>query len=335
MTDHGSTPESPRHPDPRTATADGLGTVPDWLRQPQVDAEPSGADRWRIWLNQHSVKLLGGAAALLLLAFFGLVGTAGYRAVQRWGEPSAAYPTISQPPGEQAVTSASPPPAAGPFDGTPAAAFPEAPTGIVLPTAKRTGPFTEKQVAAGLAKVRTALLMGRLDRRFMTAETPDRFLRLFAPDARANMRDDFASGAAVSYATRLAPGARITDHQPRVKGRVSYRSTRDRDGIRVIEVTTNFVWVYAFRSPTPDPSDGVVLVHDTVVWHVPHPADVRTSSNGLWIDTADSYGSNIECATFDKGLVDIAAPQYGGPLATEDPDAMFDPERSLDIAESC
>lgn len=337
MTDQPPTP-GPRRREEATVPTDELGRIPDWLRAPAVDVEPVGADRRRIWRARHSGRLLGGVAALLVLSFFGAVGIVTYRAFQRWGDGTpAAYPTVSQPPGERASTSASPPPATvtGPFDGTPAAAFPEGAAGIALPAAKRTGPFTGKQVAAGLAKVRTALLTGRLDRSFMTAKSPDRFLRLFAPDARAGLRDDFASGTAVSYATRLAPGARITGHQPRVKGRVSYRSVRDRDGIRVLEVTTNFVWVYAFRSPTADPVDGVVLVHDTVVWQIPHPADVRASSNGLWIDTADSYGSNIECATFDKGLVDVAAPSFGGPAATEDPDAMFDPERSLDIEDSC
>ncbi|MCW3844270.1 hypothetical protein ONA70_29695 [Micromonospora yasonensis] len=343
MTDHGPTPESPHrpdppsHPDPWTASTDGLGTVPDWLRHPQPDAEPSAADRRRIWLSQHSVKLLGGAAALLLLTFFGLVGTAGYRAFQRWGEPSAAYPTISAPPGEQAVTSASPPPAAGPFDGTPAAAFPEGAAGIALPAAKRTGPFTEKQVAAALAKVRKALVTARLDRSFMTAKDPERLIRQLAPDDRANIRADFISGAFANYATRLGPEARLTKHQPRVKGRVTYRATRDKDGIRVLEVITNFVWVYAFQTTSPNPDDGVVLVHDTVVWQVPHQNDVRANSNGLWLWEADAYVVNVDCAALDKGVLELEAgmPALSGPVDTEDPDAAYDPDHTLDVADPC
>jgi hypothetical protein len=71
-----------------------------------VAAEPNRADRLRIWLGGHLGKVLAGAAALLLLTLFGLVGTAGYRAFQRWGGLPAAYPTVSPPAGS---TSASPP----------------------------------------------------------------------------------------------------------------------------------------------------------------------------------------------------------------------------------
>ncbi|MFI2651904.1 hypothetical protein [Micromonospora fulviviridis] len=324
----------PHRPDQPYPPADGLGTIPEWLRQPAVATEPDRADRLRIWLGDHSGKLLGGVAALLLLAFFGVVATGGYRSLQRWAEPPAAYPTISQPVGEQAVSSASPPPAAGAFDGTPAADFPEGAAGIALPTAKRTGPFTERQVAAALAKVRKALVTSRLDRTFITSKDPDRLLRQFAPDARADLRKDFASGAFATYATRLAPGARITTDQPRVKGRISYRAAKDTQGIRILEITSNFVWAYAFRTTGGLPGDGVVVVHDTVVWSVPHPADVRNGSNGLWIEKADSYGSNIDCAAFDKGLLDVGSPSYGGP-ADPDPDAVFDPDRTLDVPDTC
>ncbi|MDZ5442632.1 hypothetical protein U2F26_07795 [Micromonospora sp. 4G57] len=340
MTDHGPTPESPRHPDPPshpdpwTAPADGLGTIPDWLRHPQFDAEPSRADRRRIWLSRHSVKLLGGAAALLLLTFFGLVGTTGYRALQRWGEPPAAHPTISLPTGEQASSSASPPSAAGPFDGTPAAAFPEGAAGIALPAAKPTGPFSKKQVAAALAKVRTALVTARLDRRFATTKDPEPFIRQFAPDARADLRKDFASDVFATYATKLTPGARMTGDQLRAKGRISYRATKDAGGIRILEVTTNFVWAYAFRTSGTVPGDGVVVVHDTVVWSVPHPDDVDRSSNGLWIEEANSFASNIDCAAFDKGLLDLGTPSFGGP-DDPDPDAVFDPDKTLDLPDTC
>jgi hypothetical protein len=299
-----------------------------------VAAEPDRSDRLRIWLGAHSGRLLGGVAALLLVAFFGLLATGGYRAVQRWADAPAAYPTISQPVGEQAVSSASPPPAAGAFDGTPAADFPEGAAGITLPAAKRTGPFTEKQVAAALAKVRKALVTSRLDRSFMTAKDPDRLLRQFAPDARADLRKDFASSVFATYATRLAPGARIAADQPRVKGRISYRATTDAEGIRILEITSNFVWAYAFRTTGGLPGDGVVVVHDTVVWGVPHSADVRSGSNGLWIEKADSYGSNIDCAAYDKGLLDVGAPTFGGP-ADPDPDDVFDPDRTLDIPDTC
>ncbi|MFI7221472.1 hypothetical protein [Micromonospora maritima] len=320
-------PRSDADPRPSHET---LGPVPDWLRQPTADVRPGLVDRLRIRLGRHSLALLGGTLVLVLLVCFGAAGLLSYEGSQR----PAAHPTISPPSGEQAVSSASPPPAAGPFDGTPAAGFAEGAAGIALPRAKRTGAFTEKQVADALAKVRKALVTGRLDRAFFTAKDPERLVRQFAPDARAGLRDDFSTGAAVSYATQLAPGSRLTADQPRVRGRVSYRATKDAGGIRVLEVTTNFVWAYPFLTASVAPGDGVVVVHDTVVWSVAHPDDVKRSSAGLWIDKADSYGSNIDCAAFDKGLLRLGTPSLGGP-ADPDPDAVFDPDKTLDLPETC
>lgn len=328
MTDHPP-------PDRSTPSTEGLGTVPEWLRQPPAEVTPDLADRWRIWASRHSGKLLAGTAAALLLAFFGLVGTTTYRSFQRWGQGPAPYPTISQPPGEQASTSASPPAAAGPFDDTPAAAFPEGAAGIALPTARRAGPFTEKQVATTLAKVRKALVTARLNRAFITSEDPEALIRQLAPDARGSIREDFTSGSFGSYATRLGPGARLTKHQPRVNGRVTYRATRDSGGIRMLEVTTNFVWVYALQTTSTVPGDGLIVVHDTVIWHLPHPADVRDSSNGLWLWDADAYVTNVDCVDLNKGLLKIGTPTFGGPASTEDPDAVYDPDRSLEATQAC
>ncbi|WP_236648434.1 hypothetical protein [Micromonospora sicca] len=132
----------------------------------------------------------------------------------------------------------------------------------------------------------------------------------------------------------LTPGARMTGDQPRAKGRISYRATKDAGGIRILEVTTNFVWAYAFRTSGTVPGDGVVVVHDTVVWSVPHPDDVDRSSNGLWIEEANLFASNIDCAAFDKGLLDLGTPSVGGP-DDPDPDAVFDPDKTLDLPDTC
>ncbi|MFG1672635.1 hypothetical protein [Micromonospora sp. NPDC049282] len=329
MTEHRSTPD-PADP----LSEDALGRVPEWLRQAAPEAELTRLQRLRIALGRHSGKLLGGGVAVLLLACTGVGATVGYQGFQRWRAGPVAYPTISPPSGEQAVTSASPPPAAGPFDGTPAAGFPEGTAGIALPPAKRTGPFTARQVTDALTKVRKALVTARLDRAFFTAKEPERLVRQFAPDARDDLRDDFPAGEAGSYATRLAPGARLGADQPRVKGRISYRAAKDPDGIRILRITTNFVWAYAFPTASTEPGGGVVVVHDTVVWSVAHPDDVRPASLGLWIEKADSYASNIDCAAWDKGLLALGEPSFGGP-ADPDPDAVFDPDKTLDLPDTC
>ncbi|WP_018785903.1 hypothetical protein [Micromonospora sp. CNB394] len=66
----------------------------------------------------------------------------------------------------------------------------------------------------------------------------------------------------------------------------------------------------------------------------PHPADVTTASAGLWIERADSYASNIDCAALDKGLLALGRPSFAGP-ADPDPDAVFDPDKTVDLPDTC
>ncbi|PWU52900.1 hypothetical protein DLE60_26070 [Micromonospora globispora] len=328
------TPEPPRLDRPSPG---GPDEFPDWVRQLEREIRVGRAVRLRIWFGRHARKLLAGVAALLVLALLGYLGPAGYRYARRPAEPARAYPTVSPPAGIQATTTASPRPTAGPFDGTPAAAFPEGAAGITLPPAKATGDFTAKQVSAALTKIRTALVTARLDRAFMTAKDPERLIRQFAPDHRPAIRDDFRTGAFAHFATRLAPGARLLPDQPRVKGRITYRTVRDDTGVRVLEVTTNFVWAYAFHGPGVAPGDGVAVVHDTLVWRVPHPADVRSSASGLWFGDMRAYGANVNCAAFDKGLLDVGEWSNQTPLATPapDPDSLYDPDHTLDVPDTC
>ncbi|WP_446219091.1 hypothetical protein [Micromonospora sp. IBHARD004] len=332
MTSDDPTHEPPSRPDRPRADPAGF---PDWLHQLEKELRVSRSVRLRIWCRRRAGRLLAGVGALLALALLTTVGTVGYGYARR--PAPKAYPTISQPPGVSATSTASPPPAAGPFDGTPAAAFPAGAAGITLPPAKRTGDFTAKQVSDGLAKVRAALVTARLDRTFMTAKDPDRLVRQLAPDVQARVRKDFASGAFANYATRLAPGARLAPEQPRVKGRITYRATRSPHGVRVLEVTTNFVWAYAFRPARVVPGDGVVVVHDTLVWELPYPGDVRSRADGLWLADMRSYGANVDCAAFDKGLLNIGEASDPEPVVTTtaDPDSLYDPDRSLDIPDSC
>ncbi|WP_262287281.1 hypothetical protein [Micromonospora sp. MA102] len=328
----------PRHPASGPGHRPGPPAAPEWQRWSSPGAgDPGRGGGLRGWRSRHPGWLLTGATALLTLAFVGVVGGAILVSMPSAGGRPVVYPTFGPPAATSAApaaTSAAPARPSGPFDGTPAAGFAQGQAGIVLPPAKRTGPFTEKQVAAALAKVRTVLVTARLDRRFMTTDDPDPLIRQFAPDARAGLRTSFASDTFAAYATRLAPGARLTAEQPRVKGRISYRATTDADGVRILAVTTNFVWAYAFQTSGTSPGGGLVAVHDTVVWSMPHPDDVKRGSEGLWVEDANSYTANVDCAAFDKGLLGPGTRGFGGPDGP-DPDAVFDPAATLDLPDTC
>lgn len=327
MTSDHATPE----PEAGPPFPDRPDDFPEWVYQLEREIQVGRAARLGIGFRRRARRLAGGLSALLVLGLLAYAGTVAYRYAQRREESSTASPAS----GVRTTASASPTPIAGPFDGTPAATFPVGAAGIVLPPAKRTGDFTAKQVAAGLAKVRTALVTARLDRAFMTAKDPERLARQFAPDARAGVRKDFTTETVASYATRLAPGARLTADQPRVKGDVHYRASRDATGIRVLEVTTNFVWVYAFQDAGPAPADGVVVLHDTVVWHVTHPDDVTPGGRGLWLYQMQSYGWNLDCLTIRQGLVKPGGFNPAAEPFTEDPAKLYDPDHPIAVPNAC
>jgi hypothetical protein len=250
------------------------------------------------------------------------------------GNPSA-FPTSSHPSGISATSTAGASSGSnGPFGGTPAAAYPAGVAGITLPKAVKTGVFSATDVSKALTSVQKALIAARLDKQMLVNRNLDPFLKLMALDARADLRKDFTSDTFATYATQIATGSKLAPQTPRVKGRITYRATKASDGVRVIEVITNFVWVYPFVAPGQAPGDDIVVMHDEVTWQFPDVNDVSSTGRGLWIDHAQSYGSNIDCAQFNKGYLAPGTTQTAsGP--TEDPNAIYNPEHTIDIKNSC
>ncbi|MGC4895783.1 hypothetical protein [Micromonospora sp. DT31] len=58
------------------------------------------------------------------------------------------------------------------------------------------------------------------------------------------------------------------------------------------------------------------------------------ASRGLWIEKSNSYAYNIDCAAFTKGLLALGGPAVGGP-AGPDPEAVFDPDKPVDLPDTC
>ncbi|CCH16651.1 hypothetical protein [Micromonospora lupini] len=291
--------------------------VPDWMRGPATEAPVTGTDRLRLGWEQHAGKLLGGVGGLVALTLLAVLAWSGYSTVQRLqdGEPllDRGSPTAPPRPVDESGNSL------GPYVGTPAETFAVGATAITLPAARAAAPFTAKQVGDALAKVRNALIQSRLDPSMLFGK-PDQFLALLAPDARAHLGKDFTQGTSLNYATRVDsatdPNLDLAEGI-RARGTVEYLSTTDSDGIRVLAITTRFIWVYPFGLPRPQayaPGAELVTLRDQVVWHLPHHDDVRAGSAGLWVDSADVTVFNATCAAIRKGRIDLeTAPEVGLP----------------------
>jgi hypothetical protein len=227
-----------------------------------------------------------------------------------------------------------PPPAPSatqdPYAGTPAQSYAAGTAGITMPDATALGPFSAVDVTDALILVRAALVAGRLDPRMVVQRDPADFLALLAEAERTRVREQFAAGTFAAYATQVAPGYRLAAAEPRVAGRMTYRLAT---GIMAsaVEVVTNFVWVYAFAAPGLP----IVVVHDEVTWRVFDVEKVFPDQRGLWLIDSNAYMSNVDCSLAVKAFLAPAQAPVVHPSGERDPDTLYDPARSLDVAKTC
>ncbi|MFC0006190.1 hypothetical protein [Micromonospora siamensis] len=291
--------ENGQRPSPRQlaelfARADAPVRVPDWMRQPEVEHELTRGERLRLRFHRYGGKALIALIGAVALALIGFVGAAGYGFVGKVERGEAILPARPDAAAEPRPTDADGD-TLDVFLGTEAQDFPTGPAAIVLPPARPTGPFTQAQVADALTQVRAALIAGRLDPRMLQGE-PAGLLARLAPDTRDTARAELKRGGTPGFATRIA-GPWLKKTGIRARGTIEYASTTDSEGVRVLAVTTRFTWVYPlllFQAQLYPAGAELVTVRDEVVWHLPHPDDVRPTSRGLWID---SYGAGVQNAT--------------------------------------
>ncbi|MFC5008387.1 hypothetical protein ACFPIJ_62585 [Dactylosporangium cerinum] len=248
---------------------------------------------------------------------------------------SSAYATQAVPSGVSATTSASAAPT-DPFEGTPAATYPKGEAGITMPPATAVTGFTAAQVDAALQQVRKALVAGRLDQKMLVGHDPSTLLALLAPNPAKHVKAWFDDASFSSVATWIDPAAHLDpDEEVRVSGRVTLGSAVV-EGIQTLQVTTNFVWVYAFTGNARNP---LAAVHDQIRWDFPATGRLRAADKGMWIGDIHSYLAQIDCAAARKGLLAPFRAGSGAPAAnpsdTEDPDAYLRADHSLDIADDC
>jgi hypothetical protein len=282
--------------------------------------------------KRTGLKILGSVVSFLLVACVVVVAKTGAASFLE-GLGKDPVPTGAVPSGISATSDATAAPT-GPFVGTPAAEYPEGEDGITMPPAAAVTGFSKSAVAAALAEVKKGLIAARLDPKMLVERDPSDLLALLAQDSRDGIRKDFTSNNFFTFASQIAPGYDLTSDEVRVRGRVTFRASTEGD-IRLLEVITNFVWVYPFSGELKEPGDHLVIVHDEVHWVFPVEADVERSSRGMWINEASGYVSNIDCSQLDRSLLALGKPQLVPGGADEDPDAMFDPNRSLEIEDTC
>ena len=297
-------------------------------------------ERLHLGWERHSGKLLGGVGLLLVVGFLGFLGTIGWRFVDNVnrGEVTLGARATEAPRQVDADGNT-----LGVYLDTPAEHFAEGERAIVLPAARTTGPFTQKQVADALSGVRAALVEGRLNKDMLYGD-PKPFLTRLAPDARAGVADDLAQGGSLGYATRIRrnadPGFVPTDGI-RAHGTIEYTATTTDDGVRVLAITTRFIWVYSFdlfQAQKYPPGAELVTVRDEVTWHFPHPDDVRASSRGLWIGSAVVTVANAPCDAMKQGHLALEYDPITAPLRRPKPGPtsdIYDPGWQPGDGESC
>jgi hypothetical protein len=255
-----------------------------------------------------------------------LLAGAGFLAVRHLTSPgkesdAAALPLAASAP-------------AGPFAGTPAAKYPKGAAGSRLPSAKAVLGFSEKQVAADLAKVRTALIAARLNARMIDRHDPSGLVELLAPTSRTFAEKQFGTVDGLSLASWIDPRTPLDpSEQPRVSGRVGYVS-KLQQGIPMLTITTNFIWVYAFQGS----DHPVAAEHDDIVWMFSESKQLRPQDRGMYISSNDGYGTLVDCTAVKQGLL-APTPLNEGATPnrsdTEDPKKLLNADHTLDITNDC
>jgi hypothetical protein len=284
-------------------------------------------------------RSMAGPLALAGVVLVGVLGAGvwfvGNLRGQEDGRP-VAYPTISQPSGVSATSTATAR-AAGPFEGTPAATFPEAADGLTMPTATAVKGWSAKQVGTHLAQVKKALEIMLLDERALIRHDPAEVLRMFAPADRSWIEESYTKPAEGVLGPLISGTARLSQHEPRIKGRTTVRGITD-DGLHPLEIITNYVVVYPFDVQDLGPESRTAVFHVDIVWRIYPEDEVYERDQGLTIEEANNYMYGMDCAEADRGFLAPSPPLDGpGGLAGphDDPDSFYDPERSLEVGDGC
>ncbi|WP_433362101.1 hypothetical protein ACQPZX_29740 [Actinoplanes sp. CA-142083] len=222
--------------------------------------------------------------------------------------------------------------AGGPFTGTVADKYPVGQAGIVLPKAKAIDTFTVAEVDAALKQVRRALIAGRLEERMLVRHDTSAFVALISPAQRPEAKRWAKESRMSGVATWIDPAVKLDPkYPPRVSGKVTF-GVVTYEGRQHLQVTTNFVWVYAFKQGEPP----YAAVHDSVVWEFYKASEVSAKYRGMQVIDWHSYFFAMDCVASDKNLLSPNRhPRRGFDRDHEDSDDYLSPDHPLEVRDGC
>jgi hypothetical protein len=229
-----------------------------------------------------------------------------------------------------------------PFAQTPAANWADGSAGLVVPAAGPLGGHSATAVADALTEVRAALVAAHLDDRMLINHDLSTYLALLAPAIRDRERAALTGTALArdgGEVTLLAGGFTLLPVPAKVSG--SMTVSTDRYGQLV--VSANYVFAYPFApadsSKITSAWQVVAIQHVSEDFTVVDSADADDYSpgdQGLWLTRSESYYDSMACTPSTKGYL---APAYSqpdtGPGQAEAPDALYNPQHSITITQTC
>ncbi|MBK1785565.1 hypothetical protein [Prauserella cavernicola] len=285
----------------------------DWVRQAERSAR-RGARKGRREdkrIRRRQVEIWGGApkrrrrfarpivivAAVLALAGGGIYYLQQARDEQQPAGANADLPT----PGLVDLDR--------PFAATPAHDWADGAAGITVPEAVAVGGFSAEQVGEAYATVKELVVASRLDTRMLERGDVEPFLGLLAEGQREELREQFAAEEWPSgFATRIAPGFRLLDVEPKVEGTMTAEPGDQPGSLRV---RTNHVFAYAFDVADPRqvraPLDIVAVLRADVSYVLLTGGGWYPEDLGYRLEYGDSFGYSIACGPMLEGLL---APSY-------------------------
>jgi hypothetical protein len=276
---------------------------------------------------------VGIAIALGFLMTISLMTISGCGSPRR--EASGPAPTeVTTPPAASPIFS----PAAGLlgrrdlYAGTPAEHFAVGAAAIVLPSNPVVPGATPTQVSTALDMVRKELIAAFLSDQLLVHHDPSAVLAPLVATNREETRASLVAGKEGTTFVQFVDGARLAS-PPRLAGSITV-TMRTIDGVRQIDVLSNYVVTYAFVN-----ADDLVIVRSQTHWLFPFAADAAPADVGMWYGSSEGFWSGMDCAATNRGLTGPAPlvdPQAKPSVVdTRSSDSYYDPNIPPDVGNDC